>query len=210
MRLTRLITKPCFPLGALATATVLATSPAQAQEQTLIVAGGCFWCVESDFEKLEGVKEVVSGYIGGHVDNPTYRQVAAKTTGHYEAVQITYDDETVSLDTLLHYYWRTIDPTDDEGQFCDKGSPYLTGLFYQNDEQKQAFEASLAEVKATKPFAAPIVTEVLPATTFYNAEHYHQNYYKNNPLRYNYYRRSCGRDSRIEDLWGEVVSKKVK
>lgn len=181
--------------------------PSHAATQTLIVAGGCFWCVESDYEKVDGVSDVVSGYIGGTVENPTYQQVAGKKTGHYEAVKITFDDQKVPLRTLLDYFWKTIDPTDPNGQFCDKGSPYKTGIFYQNEAQKQVAEASLAAVKANKPFAAPIVTELLPATTFYLAEGYHQDYYKKNPIRYTYYRTSCGRDNRIEQLWGEVASK---
>jgi peptide-methionine (S)-S-oxide reductase len=180
----------------------------QAATQTMIVAGGCFWCVESDFEKIDGVIDVVSGYTGGHQENPTYKQVSLGKTGHYEAVEITFDDEKVSLETLANYYWKTIDPTDDKGQFCDKGTPYLTAMFYQNDEQKAVFEASLKNVEQTKPFDATIVTPILAASTFYLAEDYHQSYYTKNPIRYNYYRSSCGRDSRIEELWGEVVTKK--
>ncbi|MFY0655465.1 MAG: peptide-methionine (S)-S-oxide reductase MsrA [Neptunomonas phycophila] len=180
----------------------------QAATQTMIVAGGCFWCVESDFEKIDGVIDVVSGYTGGHQENPTYKQVSSGKTGHYEAVEITFDDEKVSLETLANYYWKTIDPTDDKGQFCDKGTPYLTAMFYQNDEQKAVFEASLKNVEQTKPFDATIVTPILAASTFYLAEDYHQSYYTKNPIRYSYYRSSCGRDSRIEELWGEVVTKK--
>jgi peptide-methionine (S)-S-oxide reductase len=180
----------------------------QAATQTMIVAGGCFWCVESDFEKIDGVIDVVSGYTGGHQENPTYKQVSSGKTGHYEAVEITFDDEKVSLETLANYYWKTIDPTDDKGQFCDKGTPYLTAMFYQNDEQKAVFEASLKNVEQTKPFDATIVTPILAASTFYLAEDYHQSYYTKNPIRYNYYRSSCGRDNRIEELWGEVVTKK--
>lgn len=181
----------------------------QAATQTMIVAGGCFWCVESDFEKIDGVIDVVSGYTGGHQENPTYKQVSSGKTGHYEAVEITFDDEKVSLETLANYYWKTIDPTDDKGQFCDKGTPYLTAMFYQNDEQKAVFEASLKNVEQTKPFDATIVTPILAASTFYLAEDYHQSYYTKNPIRYNYYRSSCGRDNRIEELWGEVVTKKL-
>ena len=180
----------------------------QAQTQTMIVAGGCFWCVESDFESIEGVSEAVSGYIGGHTKNPTYRQVAAKKTGHYEAVEITFDDEIVSLKTLSDYYWKTIDPTDAKGQFCDKGSPYLTAMFYQSEEQKTVFEASLEQVEANKPFSENIVTPIIAATEFYPAEDYHQDYYTKNPKRYSYYRFSCRRDSTIEKLWGSVESKK--
>lgn len=187
--------------------TGLLTTQVTAETQTMIVAGGCFWCVESDFENINGVQDVISGYIGGHVANPTYRQVASKKTGHYEAVKITFDDEIVSLNTLTDYFWKTIDPTDSHGQFCDKGSPYYTGLFYQNEEQKTVFEQSLLKVQQNKPFTETIVTPILPATEFYLAENYHQDYYKKNPIRYRYYRHGCGRDQRIQALWGEVASK---
>jgi peptide-methionine (S)-S-oxide reductase len=186
------------------TATV--SSTLQAAPQTMMVAGGCFWCVESDFELVQGVSDVVSGYTGGHTESPTYKQVSAGNTGHFEAVVIYFDDDIVSLKALADYYWKTIDPTDAEGQFCDKGAPYKTAMFYQNDQQKAVFEASLANVETTKPFQGDIVTEILPATTFYPAEEYHQSYYTKNPIRYAYYRASCGRDSRIERLWGEVAS----
>ncbi|MFT2110658.1 peptide-methionine (S)-S-oxide reductase MsrA [Marinomonas sp. 2405UD68-3] len=188
----------------------LLTSPhlVQADTQTMIVAGGCFWCVESDYENIEGVLDVVSGYTGGHVKNPSYRAVSSKQTGHYEAVKITFDDEVVSLKSLTDYFWKTIDPTDAKGQFCDKGSPYFTGLFYQNEEQLKVFESSLEEVNQSKPFKEDIVTPILVAKEFYLAENYHQNYYKKNPIRYTYYRTRCGRDRKIESLWGEVASKK--
>jgi len=192
-------------------ATLLSVSlPSYAKTQSIIVAGGCFWCVESDYEKVDGVIEAVSGYINGTTANPTYEQVASKKTGHYEAVKISFDDEKVSMQTLVDYFWKTIDPTDASGQFCDKGSPYLTGLFYQNEEQKKIFEASLASVKQSKPFKAKIVTPVLEAQQFYVAEGYHQNYYSRNPIRYNYYRNGCGRDKRIQQLWGDVASKHHK
>mgnify|MGYP000515960006 CR=1 FL=1 len=179
-----------------------------AAPQTMIVAGGCFWCVESDFEAVQGVSDVVSGYIGGDTENPTYKQVSSGKTGHFEAVEIHFDDDVVSLKALADYFWKTIDPTDAEGQFCDKGSPYKTAMFYQNAEQKAVFDASLAKVINTKPFKNDVVTEILPATTFYPAEEYHQSYYTKNPLRYAYYRASCGRDNKLERLWGEVASKK--
>ncbi|MGB0784259.1 MAG: peptide-methionine (S)-S-oxide reductase MsrA [Marinomonas sp.] len=179
-----------------------------AAPQTMIVAGGCFWCVESDFEAVQGVSDVVSGYIGGDTENPTYKKVSSGKTGHFEAVEIHFDDDVVSLKALADYYWKTIDPTDAEGQFCDKGSPYKTAMFYQNAEQKAVFDGSLAKVNNTKPFKNDVVTEILPATTFYPAEEYHQSYYTKNPLRYAYYRASCGRDNKLERLWGEVASKK--
>lgn len=185
----------------------LTTLPAVAKEDSLIVAGGCFWCVESDFEKLPGVQEVVSGYTGGTTENPSYEQVSSKKTGHFEVVKITFDDAKISLAELVDYYWHTIDPTDPHGQFCDKGSPYKTALFYQNEQQKNLFNQSKQDITNSKPFAAPIVTEVLPAKTFWPAEDYHQDYARLNPVRYNYYRYACGRDARIEELWGKVVSK---
>jgi peptide-methionine (S)-S-oxide reductase len=178
-----------------------------AKEKTLIVAGGCFWCVEKDFEKVNGVISAVSGYINGTTENPTYREVASKKTGHYEAVKITYDSEQVTLEELTEYFWRTIDPTDAYGQFCDKGSPYLTALFYQNVEQERVFKASLENLKQSKPFSEDIATKIVKAETFYIAEDYHQDYYKKNPIRYNLYRNSCGRDKTIKSLWGEVASK---
>jgi peptide-methionine (S)-S-oxide reductase len=183
-------------------------SVAYAENQTIIVAGGCFWCVESDYEKHPGVLSAESGYINGSTKNPTYRQVASKKTGHYEVVKITYNPDEVSAKTLVDYFWRTIDPTDDKGQFCDKGSPYKTALFYQNTGQEKTFRQSLVTIEKNKPFDQNIVTKILPAEVFYSAEDYHQDYYKKSSLRYMYYRASCGRDARIKKLWGEVASKK--
>ncbi|MEZ5447676.1 MAG: peptide-methionine (S)-S-oxide reductase MsrA [Thiolinea sp.] len=195
-----------FPAWLFGCVLMLGITPAQAKIDALIVAGGCFWCVESDFEKHSGVLEVISGYIGGTVKNPSYEQVASKRTGHYEAVKIIFEDEQVSLDTLLDYYWKTIDPTDAAGQFCDKGSPYRTAIFYRNEAQKVAAARSLQRINMEKRFANPVVTRLLPIKPFYTAEGYHQDYYRKNPLRYNYYRLACGRDKRVEQLWGEVVS----
>lgn len=175
---------------------------------SIIVAGGCFWCVESDFELIDGVKQVTSGYINGSTENPTYKQVSSKKTGHFEVVKIDFDASVVSTKELVDYFWLTIDPTDDGGQFCDRGSPYKTGLFYTNQDQKNIFSESLEQIKQTKPFGADIVTPVLEAQTFYDAEDYHQDYYTKNPLRYKYYRNSCGRDKTIKRLWGKVASKK--
>ena len=180
-----------------------------AGNESLIVAGGCFWCVEADFEKLEGVTSAVSGYIGGSLANPTYAQVASGKTGHFEGVIINYDPGKISLRQLVDHFWKTIDPTDPNGQFCDKGSPYKTALFYRDEQQRQVFQQSLAEIDKSKPFEKPIVTQILPATEFYNAEDYHQDYYKKNPIRYNLYRTSCGRDSTIRKLWGEVVNNEL-
>ena len=173
--------------------------------KTAVVAGGCFWCVESDFEKLDGVSEVISGYTGGTTANPTYEEVGHENTGHYEAAEIFYDPSVISYKQLLDYYWKTVDPTDPNGQFCDQGESYRTAIFASPD-QKAIAEESLAEVKQSKPFAAPIVTPVKDRVPFYKAEDYHQDYYKTHSLKYKFYRTRCGRDARIEDLWGETVA----
>ena len=167
-----------------------------------VFAGGCFWCTEKDFEEVPGVIEAVSGYTGGRTENPTYREVGTNRTGHYEAVKVIYDPAQVSYEQLVDYYWRTVDPTDDTGQFCDKGESYRTAVFV-TPEQRAVAEASLAEVEAGKPFSDPIVTPILDAQVFYDAEGYHQDYYKTNPVRYNLYRKGCGRDARLKRLWGD-------
>ncbi len=169
--------------------------------QTAILAGGCFWCVESDFDKVEGVKETTSGYTGGHVDNATYKQVSAGGTGHYEAVRIIFDADIVSYDQILHVFWRTVDPTDAGGQFCDRGDSYRTAIFATDDQQMAAANASKSALNGRLP--APIVTPVLPASDFWVAENYHQNYYDTHPIRYKYYRNACGRDRRVKELWGD-------
>ncbi len=166
-----------------------------------VLAGGCFWCIESDFEKLEGVTEVISGYTGGHTDNPTYKQVSTGGTGHIEAAQVIYDPKVISYSQILDYFWIHIDPTRDDGQFCDSGSPYRPAIFY-NEAQKDLAFASKENITKIKPFSDPIKVELINASTFYVAEKYHQDYYKKNPLRYRYYRFGCGRDKRIEELWG--------
>ena len=170
--------------------------------EEMIIAGGCFWCTESDFEKIPGVTEAVSGYTGGTLDNPKYKQVGTNRTGHYEAVKVTYDPSVVTYRQLVDMYWMTVDPTDDRGQFCDKGDSYRSAIFV-TPEQRADAEGSLAQIKTTKPFSDTIVTPILPAVTFYDAEGYHQNYYKKNSLRYKYYRNGCGRDKRLKKLWGE-------
>lgn len=176
--------------------------------KTLIVAGGCFWCVESDFEKHKGVLSAESGYTGGFTKSPTYKEVTYKDTGHFEAARIVYDPKLVSLKELVDFYWKTIDPTDGDGQFCDKGSSYKSALFYEDEVQKKVFDKSLATLKKNKPFKDNVVTEILPLKIFYSAENYHQDYYKKNSFRYKLYRSGCGRDKRIEKLWGEVVTNK--
>lgn len=185
----------------LGTVTAAISSQTIAEEQVAIFAGGCFWCMESDFEKLAGVNSVVSGYIGGHVANPSYKQVSAGTTGHTEAVEIKFDDQTISFDQLLAHFWVNIDPLDGGGQFCDRGQQYRSELFYLDESQQQAAQASMAAIASRPQFAGKIQTQLTAATEFYIAEDYHQDYYKKNPTRYNYYRWSCGRDKRLRQLW---------
>jgi peptide-methionine (S)-S-oxide reductase len=168
-----------------------------------IFAGGCFWCTEADFDKLPGVLSTTSGYIGGHVENPTYEQVSYGATGHIEAVQVQYDPQVTSYAQLLEAFWPTIDPLMANGQFCDKGAHYRSAIFFADDQEKRLAEESKMALDESGRLPAAVVTEILPATTFYPAEAYHQDYYLRNPLRYNYYRHGCGRDQRLEELWGE-------
>ncbi len=168
-----------------------------------IFAGGCFWCMEHPFDELEGVKSTTSGYIGGHLKNPTYRQVSSGGTGHTEAVLIVYDPKKIGYKDLLKVFWRNVDPLTSNRQFCDSGSQYRTGIFYHNEEQKRLAEDSKKVLEKSGRFSQPIVTEITAATKFYPAEDYHQDYYEKNPVRYAIYRYSCGRDRRLKDLWGE-------
>jgi len=168
----------------------------------LIVAGGCFWCIESDFEKIPGVKEAISGYSGGGLDNPDYKTVSYKETGHYEVIKVIYDPNVVTYRQLIDKFWTKIDPTDPHGQFCDKGSSYRTAIFATPEQMADA-QASKDYIVANKPFSADIVTPILPAVTFYKAEDYHQDYYKKNPAHYQRYRTGCRRDARTQALWGK-------
>jgi peptide-methionine (S)-S-oxide reductase len=178
------------------------SAPAAAATQKATFAGGCFWCVEADFDKVPGVISTISGYTGGTVANPTYEQVSAKHTGHAEAVEIVYDPSKVTYDQLLDYYWHHIDPTTKDRQFCDAGTPYRTAIFAHGETQMKAALASKAALEKSKPFKEPIVTEIVAARPFYPAETYHQDYYRKNPVRYEFYRTSCGRDARVKQLWG--------
>ena len=183
----------------------LAASAAQAQPSAVATfAGGCFWCVEADFHKVPGVISTTSGYTGGTLPNPSYEQVSAKHTGHAEAVQVVYDPTKVSYAQLLDKYWHSIDPTTLNRQFCDVGTPYRTVIFVHDAAQAAAAKASLEALQKSKPFKEPIVTTIEPAGPFYPAEEYHQDYYKKNPVRYNYYRFACGRDARLQELWGNA------
>lgn len=167
-------------------------------------AGGCFWCMEPPFDKLDGVLSTVSGYTGGHTLNPTYEQTSTGKTGHTEAVQITYDPRRVNYRKLLDVFWRNIDPTTPDRQFCDRGSQYRAEVFYHDDEQMRLATASRDALETSKSFPEPIVTQITQASTFYPAEEYHQDYYQKNPIRYRYYRFGCGRDARLRELWGEA------
>ncbi|MFK7962517.1 MAG: peptide-methionine (S)-S-oxide reductase MsrA [Burkholderiaceae bacterium] len=175
-------------------------------EQSAIFAGGCFWCMEKPFDKLDGVRSTISGYIGGHTENPDYRSTSSGNTGHTEAVEVIYDPAKVSYEKLLEVFWVNIDPTVKNRQFCDRGSQYRSGIFPHDDAQKAAAEKSRDELAKNKPFEGDIVTEITPATTFYPAEVYHQDYYLKNPVRYSFYRSGCGRDARLQELWGDAAS----
>ncbi|GGP59248.1 peptide-methionine (S)-S-oxide reductase MsrA [Shewanella saliphila] len=189
--------------------TVLAASllayASNASADKTILAGGCFWCMESDFEKLDGVTDVISGFTGGNIKDPTYN---GNHRGHYEAVEITYDPNKVSYKELLDYYWVNIDPFDAQGQFCDKGSSYLSAIFVANDTERAIAQQSKSQVEKQFP-NNKVVTPILNASIFYpikGDESYHQDYYKNNPIRYNAYRWSCGRDKRLAEIWGDKAT----
>ncbi len=183
---------------------LLGSSNILAATEKAIFAGGCFWCMEPPFDKLEGVITTVSGYIGGQKENPTYREVSSGGTGHFEAVEVTYDPTKVSYETLLRTFWTNIDPLNAKGQFCDRGSQYLTAIFYLNEEQMNAAQASKKALIESGLFDKTITTQVIAASRFYPAEEYHQDYYTKNPLKYHYYRNGCGRDIRLKQLWRNV------
>ncbi len=182
---------------------------AKESNNTLVAtfAGGCFWCVESDFEKLPGVVKVVSGYTGGKKENPTYEEVSAGGTGHVEAIQVYYEPSKVSYEELLEFFWRHIDPTDGGGQFGDRGAQYRSAVFYHDEEQKMLAEKSREALNKSGKFQKPVATEILKFSKFYEAEEYHQDYYQKNPLRYKYYRHGSGRDQFIEEAWGKDAQK---
>ena len=196
--------------AALSIALGIVSMPATGQEkpppagfEAAIFAGGCFWCMEPPYDELPGVVSTTSGYISGKTRNPTYKDVSAGITGHTEAVRVIFDPKKVTYEKLLEVFWRNIDPTVKDKQFCDTGSMYRSGIYYLSPEQKKLSEGSRARLEKTKPFKAPIMTEIVAATEFWAAEDYHQDYYKKNPVRYKYYRTGCGRDARLEELWGK-------
>lgn len=197
---TRIIQRTCYVFLTVFLSTILSAS-STAEQQKATFAGGCFWCSESDFEKLEGVLSVTSGYTGGELENPSYKQVSSGNTGHTEGIEIVFDSREVSYAELLEYFWTTIDPTDGGGQFCDRGQQYRSEIFYHSQAQREAAEESLKALEESAILAAPVATKITAASTFYPAEDYHQDYYLKNPVRYKYYRWGCGRDKRLKELW---------
>lgn len=189
---------------AFAAAQQSAPQPPAGSLEVATFAAGCFWCTEADFDKVPGVVETISGFIGGKTKNPTYREVSGGGTGHTEAVQLKYDPSKVSYKQLLDVYWRNVDPLDKGGQFCDRGDSYRPGIFYHNEEQHRLALESKAAIDRSGRFDKPIVVEITPATEFTPAEDYHQNYYKRHPIQYTIYRHGCGRDARLEALWGKA------
>lgn len=187
--------------GTLAGRPLLAVEAAPAAKAYF--AGGCFWCMEEAFEKVDGVIAIVSGYMGGTVADPTYEQVSAGQTGHAESVEVSYDPVKVSYQKLLDAFWRNVDPVTPNAQFCDHGNQYRSAIFYGTDDEKRLAEASKAAIEQSRRFKEPIVTQMVKASTFYPAEEYHQDFYKKNPIRYKYYKFSCGRAQRLEALWGK-------
>jgi peptide-methionine (S)-S-oxide reductase len=196
----------CMFLGA---ALFRADPGAAAGFEFAIFAGGCFWCVESDFDRVPGVVETISGYTGGHLDNPTYKDVTSEQSGHREAVRIAFRPEVVSYAELIEIFWRSVDPTDAGGQFCDRGESYTTAIFALDDDQRRVAEASRQKLEASGVLAGPVVTPILDAATFFAAEDGHQNYHEENPIRYNFYRYNCGRDARIEAVWGDEAHRGI-
>lgn len=191
------------PLSLAALLLSLGSHAGQDDSAVAVFAGGCFWCTEADFDKLPGVLETTSGYIGGSIENPTYEEVSSGRSGHVEAVQVRYDPQQISYAKLLEAFWPTIDPVNGNGQFCDNGPQYRSAIFYLDAEQQRLAEASKTALAASGRLQQPIATVILAATTFYAAEDYHQDYHTKNPLRYSYYRHGCGRDQRLQALWGK-------
>lgn len=187
----------------MAIALLAVCSAAGAEERTATFAGGCFWCVEEAFDKVAGVLTTTSGYANGDIEDPTYEQVSAGGTGYLEALQLTYDSEQVDYGRLLEVFWHNHDPTDLGGQFCDRGESYRPAIFFHNERQRRLAEQSKAALQADKPFEGPIKTPIEPLEVFYPAEAYHQDYHEKNSLRYNFYKYSCGRPARLDELWGE-------
>jgi peptide-methionine (S)-S-oxide reductase len=199
---------PAKPSGnTKAHAGTVAARPAAAGEEIAIFAGGCFWCMETQFEGMRGIRSVVSGYTGGHQPNPTYEEVGAGGTGHYESVEIRYDPRVITYEKLLDIFWHSVDPTQGDGQFCDRGDQYRSAIFYRDETQHRLAEQSKQRILASGVLEKPIVTSIVAASTFYPAEGYHQDFWKKDPIRYQSYRLGCGRDKRLRDVWGERAAK---
>jgi peptide-methionine (S)-S-oxide reductase len=186
-------------------ASVLSLAAPPQQRATAIFAGGCFWCEETAFEGLPGVLSVTSGYTGGQVKNPTYEQVSSGVTGHAESVEVAYDPGKTSYERLLEVFWHNVDPFQRDGQFCDHGTQYRSAIFYKDESQRKAAEESKRKLEEQPRFKGKIVTVIVPASTFYPAEEYHQDFYKKDPVRYQSYRRGCGRDARLKEIWGDAA-----
>jgi len=189
----------------LSLAIAAAANGAPANRATAVFAGGCFWCEETAFEGVPGVVAAISGYTGGQVPNPTYEQVSSGVTGHAESVQVIYDPSKITYEKLLDIFWHNVDPFQANGQFCDHGNQYRSAIFYKDEAQRKAAEASKARLEEEPRFKGKIVTQIVPASTFYQAEEYHQDFYKKNPVRYHSYRTGCGRDARLKEIWGEAA-----
>jgi peptide-methionine (S)-S-oxide reductase len=183
----------------------VAAFAAPANRATAVFAGGCFWCEETAFEGVPGVVAVISGYTGGQVAKPTYEQVSSGVTGHAESVQVIYDPSKITYEKLLDIFWHNVDPFQANGQFCDHGNQYRSAIFYRDETQRKAAEESKARLEDEPRFKGKIVTQIVPASTFYPAEEYHQDFYKKNPVRYYSYRTGCGRDARLKEIWGEAA-----
>jgi peptide-methionine (S)-S-oxide reductase len=204
-RFTRALAAAVLVIAAFAAFAAVAATEQRSSDgvATAVFAGGCFWCMEPPYDELEGVISTTSGYLGGHKDNPTYEEVSRGGTGHAEVVKISYDPDVISYQQLLEVFWRNIDPVSENRQFCDVGSQYRSAIFYLDQQQKTLAEESRRQLDESGRFDEPIVTGIEPAGTFYPAEKYHQDYYRKNPLRYRFYRFNCGRDQRLQELWGE-------
>jgi peptide-methionine (S)-S-oxide reductase len=191
-------------LFALGTVLCASAGSARADEATATFAGGCFWCMQPAFDNVPGVISTTVGYTGGHTKDPSYHEVGSGTTGHAESIEVVYDPKKVGYADLLKVFWRNVDATDGDGQFCDRGDQYRSAIFYHDEEQKGLAEQSKQEAAKALRVPGPIVTQIVPATQFYRAEDYHQSYYRKNPIRYRFYRHGCGRDRRLEEVWGEA------
>jgi peptide-methionine (S)-S-oxide reductase len=201
--MSTLIRKTASLFGVLITLGIAPALVVAQQTSTATFAGGCFWCMEAPFDVLDGVVSTTSGYTGGHVANPSYEQVSAGGTGHAEAVEIVYDPNVIDYRTLLDVFWRNVDPYDADGQFCDRGSQYRSAIFVHDEKQRRLAEESLAALQRAGRIDGAVATEITAAGPFYPAEEYHQNYYEKNPIRYNFYRFTCGRDGRLDEVWGD-------